>query len=86
MKRYKIPKELRDRAKAGDPTAQYEHAKALWKPTYIFNQEVREWLEKAADQGHVEAQIELGLFLEERPASDPNRPSNWQPRGQIVVG
>ena len=57
-------RELRPLAEQGLADAQYMLAMAAWpERADIRDQEVREWFEKAADQGHADAQYELGSDL-----------------------
>jgi len=65
----------RDQAEKGDPNAQYKLAMALWhQGANFFDKEVLEWFEKAADQGHAEAQYELGSNIME---GDLPRSKSW---------
>ena len=62
---------LRVEAEGGDADAQYRLAMALWEAGSSSSGEGLEWLQKAADQGHAEAQYQIGseILSEESPES-----------------
>lgn len=68
-------REWRPLAEQGIADAQYMLAMALWNQgANFYDKEVRDWFEKAADQGHADAQCELGSEIME---GDLPRSKSW---------
>src|SRR5262245_35617412 len=70
---------LRERARKGDAQSAYELGLALDRRSTKCPPEATRWFRKAAAQGHVEAQLELGRGLLHGwgARKDPREASRW---------